>query len=126
MGDQAFINGFVKRASDYGVAPAKAIEILEKQAIIGPLWEISNLGAPSAIGALIGRYGGMDEDKAEEVHHTPYGLGKGLFIPGYTGYHIGRQRKSDQVLREKKKNETKDLKATDDFKKEKKEKLPSN
>jgi len=97
--NEAFINGFVKRAADYGVSEAEAIEILEKQAIIGPAFDIANLGVPSGLGALIGRYGDMDEYEAEKVHHTPYGLGKGLLIPGYTGYHIGRKYKSDHVLR---------------------------
>ena len=32
MSDQAFINGFLKRASDYGVSEAEAIELLKEAA----------------------------------------------------------------------------------------------
>jgi hypothetical protein len=117
MSEQAFINGFVKRAADYGVSEAEAIEILEKQAIIGPMYDIGNLGVPSAIGALIGRYNDMDEDEAEEVHRTPYGLGKGLLIPGYTGYHIGRKYKADHVLRENLGEKRKQKRKTEEEKK---------
>jgi len=108
MSEQAFINGFLKRAADYGVSETEAIEILEKQAIIGPLGEAATGMLPSYIGAALGRFGPMGEDEAEKQRTTGYGLGKAMFIPGYTGYHLGRNSKSKAMLKATKEQERKE------------------
>jgi hypothetical protein len=105
---EAFINGFLKRAADYGVSENDAIELLQKQAIIGPLGEVATGMLPSYIGAALGRFGPMGEDAAEKQRTTGYSLGKAMFIPGYTGYHLGRNSKSKAMLIASKNKERKE------------------
>lgn len=72
---------------------------LTKEALIGPMLELNMLGLPSAMGYL-GGYAGMgprkehtqmSDEELQEERKRGYSAFKGLFVPGYSGYHYGRR-----------------------------------
>ena len=64
---------------------------LEKDAMPGPLAEISGLGVPSAVGYIAGKNPSMTGEHSPEEADRKYSLLGGAFVPGYTGYHFGRK-----------------------------------
>jgi len=76
-----------------------AEEYLQKEALIGPMMELSGLGLPSAAGYAIGRTDRpMGREGAKKRLEEGYSIGKGLLIPGYTGYRAGKRSAAREYL----------------------------
>lgn len=110
MDKQAFVNGFVKRANEYGLSSNQAFELL-KAADDGFLGGLGGLGGLAAggltglaaahgLGAMVGSNYAPISDKdleREMAYMEDPSMSKGLkyaLIPGYAGY---RQAKNDRV-----------------------------
>lgn len=72
----------------------------EKTAVVGPLLEAVNLGIPSGIGYAIGaNKTPVNRDEARRQLDSGYSVGKGLLVPGYTGYRAGKNSAAREMLR---------------------------
>lgn len=107
MDKQAFVNGFVKRANEYGLSSNQALELLKAAegggfGGLGGLAAggLTGLAAAHGLGAMVGSNYAPISDKDLE-HEMAYmedpSMSKALkyaLIPGYAGY---RQAKNDRV-----------------------------
>jgi hypothetical protein len=82
MGNEVFNCGVYRACQDYGVT---------KQAVIGPVIDLANLGVPSAIGYSMGHNIGTKGDDPKDASTLIKALNY-LFIPGATGYYAGKRR----------------------------------
>jgi hypothetical protein len=72
----------------------------EKTALVGPLVEALNLGIPSGIGYAVGSgKTPVSKDEARRQLDSGYSIGKGLLVPGYTGYRAGKNSAAREMLR---------------------------
>jgi hypothetical protein len=72
----------------------------EKTALVGPLLELGNLGIPSGIGYAVGaNKTPVSKDEARRQLDSGYSVGKGLLVPGYTGYRAGKNSAAREMLR---------------------------
>lgn len=114
MSKQSFISGFLKQAhatgtlnecnftelNKYAEEAYMDYTSLNKEAILGPAADISALGLPSALGAMIGHnYAPISDKELEQemAYSEDPSIGKALkyaLIPGYTGY---RAAKTDRL-----------------------------
>jgi len=111
MSRQAFIEGFLKRAAQYGYtrdaqlskAAEKGWSTLHKQAFVGPATDIALKGLPSIAGAMLGaNYAPINtkELKEELMYHEDPSISKALkymLVPGYTGYRAAKTRRLDRA-----------------------------
>lgn len=70
-----------------GTGPAKTGSV--KEAMVGPILDIGNLGIPSAIGYALGRGEGMEMARSK-VPMDPQSLAAALLLPGALGYRYGK------------------------------------
>jgi hypothetical protein len=116
---QKFIEGFLKQAAESKLPPAQ-IDSLTKKAFLGPAVEMEMLGLPSALGMGAGYL----REKAKtnhfrDVSDTPEEFKKKLltrviedrpslagraakfmFVPGYTGYRLGKGMGRESALKQ--------------------------
>ena len=80
-----------------GVGTGMALTSGEKTAFIGWSTDLGAMGIPSAIGyGLANKPKNVEDAKARRDHG--YSLLGGGFVPGYTGYHLGRASKARDFL----------------------------
>jgi hypothetical protein len=116
---QKFIEGFLKRASESGL-PEAQIDSLTKKAFFGPAMEMGYYGLPSALGMGAGYLREKAKtnhfrdvsDTPEEfkkklltrvIEDRPSLLGRGakfMFVPGYTGYRLGKGMGRESALKQ--------------------------
>lgn len=72
----------------------------EKDAFIGWSTDISTAGLPSMAGYLMARQATPGKAQAKEDAEAGYNLLGGAFIPGYTGYYLGRKHQGQHRLEE--------------------------
>lgn len=72
----------------------------EKGAFIGWSTDIGSAGLPSMAGYLMASQAHPGKAQAKEDAEAGYNLLGGAFIPGYTGYYLGRKHRAQQRLDE--------------------------
>jgi hypothetical protein len=109
--EQAYINGFVKRASEYGVDQHTAIELLKSAGLlselVGQYNPINHLGTIPAVALAA-----LTKTRTDEEQHKAdkHGL-RNLVIPGVSSYNIlkriGHQRRKTKEREEQEKGQAK-------------------
>lgn len=99
----AFVQGYVKRAEEFGITPEEATSLISKTAAIGALADLAAFGAPSGIGAMIGgNYSPLSTPELErelrysEDPSVSKAL-KYLLVPGYTGYRLAKNKRLEDA-----------------------------
>jgi hypothetical protein len=76
-----------------------AFEAGVKTAIMAWGADVGALGIPSAVGYHLGKgQQPLSKDEAKKNVKKRYSLLAGAFLPGYTGYHFGRQSAARKYL----------------------------
>jgi len=100
--EQAYTNGFIKRAAEYGFNESEAQRLL-KQSAIGLGLDAAMLGLPSGAGAMVGsNYAPInDKELREEMAYSEDpSLSKALkylLMPGYTGYRAAKNKRLEHA-----------------------------
>jgi hypothetical protein len=100
---KSFMQGFVKRAADYGFSQDDAVELLNKTAAVGMLADLAAFGAPSGLGAMIGgNYSPVSNKELEEElrYSEDPSISKALkymLVPGYTGYRLAKNNRLEHA-----------------------------
>jgi len=115
MSKQSFISGFLKQAQATGnlnkenfselnkYAEAAYESYLSKEAVFGPAADLSALGLPSAVGAMIGsNYAPISDKELEQemAYSEDPSISKALkyaLIPGYTGYRAAKTNRLEHA-----------------------------
>jgi hypothetical protein len=101
--EQAYLDGFIKRAADYGISSEEATSLL-KSAVVGIGADVALAGAPSGIGALLGgNYAPISNKELEEemAYSEDPSLSKALkylLVPGYTGYRLAKNNRLEHAF----------------------------
>lgn len=104
MNRNAFIQGFLTKAAEAGAADSAELRQLAsstyndylKTAAVGLGLDLATLGAPSAVGAMLGgNYAPIsDRELKEELQYSEdpsiSKMMKYLLVPGYTGYRAAK------------------------------------
>jgi hypothetical protein len=100
---KAFVQGFVKRAAEYGFDENEAAALLDKTAAVGMLADLAAFGAPSGLGAMIGgNYSPVSNKELEEElrYSEDPSISKALkymLVPGYTGYRLAKNNRLEHA-----------------------------
>jgi hypothetical protein len=100
---KSFVQGFVKRASEYGFDENEAAALLDKTAAVGMLADLAAFGAPSGLGAMIGgNYSPVSNKELEEElrYSEDPSISKALkymLVPGYTGYRLAKNNRLEHA-----------------------------
>lgn len=100
---KSFVQGFVKRASEYGFDENEAVALLDKTAAVGLLADLAAFGAPSGLGAMIGgNYSPISNKELEEElrYSEDPSISKALkymLVPGYTGYRMAKNNRLEHA-----------------------------
>jgi hypothetical protein len=115
MSKAAFIAGFIKQAQARGYYHLKNAQALHnhadqayetaysKQAMFGPITDLSMMGLPSAAGAVIGHnYSPISNKELEEevAYSDNPSISKALkymLLPGYTGYRMAKNQRLEHA-----------------------------
>jgi hypothetical protein len=99
----SYIQGFVKRAEEFGFDENEAVELLDKTAAVGVLADLAAFGAPSGLGAMIGgNYTPVSNKELEEElrYSDDPSVSKALkylLVPGYTGYRMAKNNRLEKA-----------------------------
>ena len=101
--EQAYLEGFVKRAAEYGLSEEEAKNLL-KSAVVGIGLDTALAGAPSGVGAMLGgNYAPISNKELEEemAYSEDPSLSKALkylLVPGYTGYRLAKNDRLEHAF----------------------------